>query len=182
MSADHTNEIAGAAALNGSGAAETELVAWPRANPEACWLCTRAQPKRLHEDVRQLIVTAVMEHSRKPGEVYDRIERLVEGSYFELYAPARAARLGGVGATNCPSGCRCRPMIPKPARSSMRSLPPWRLRHERRSPSPQQQFHSLFQCDLRRRTAVDRGEGRARLLALAAAQLDGAAGDTSRAP
>jgi MT-A70 len=27
-----------------------------------------------------------MEHSRKPDEVYERIERLVEGPYLELYA------------------------------------------------------------------------------------------------
>jgi N6-adenosine-specific RNA methylase IME4 len=46
---------------------------WTRANPEDCWLCTRGNPKRLYEDVRQLIVAPVMEHSRKPDEVYDRI-------------------------------------------------------------------------------------------------------------
>jgi MT-A70/Helix-turn-helix domain len=59
---------------------------WTRANPEDCWLCTRGNPKRLYEDVRQLIVAPVMEHSRKPDEVYERIERLVEGPYLELYA------------------------------------------------------------------------------------------------
>ena len=59
---------------------------WTRANPEECWLCTRGNPKRLHEDVRQLVVAPVMEHSHKPDEVYDRIERLVEGPYLELYA------------------------------------------------------------------------------------------------
>jgi N6-adenosine-specific RNA methylase IME4 len=59
---------------------------WTRANPEDCWLCTRGAPKRLYDDVRQLVVAPVMEHSRKPDEVYDRIERLVEGPYLELYA------------------------------------------------------------------------------------------------
>jgi N6-adenosine-specific RNA methylase IME4 len=59
---------------------------WTRANPEDCWLGVRGKPKRLHEDVRQLIVAPVMEHSRKPDEIYDRIERLVEGPYLELYA------------------------------------------------------------------------------------------------
>lgn len=59
---------------------------WTRANPEQCWLATRGQPKRLDAGVRQLIVAPVAEHSRKPDEAYDRIERLVEGPYLELYA------------------------------------------------------------------------------------------------
>jgi N6-adenosine-specific RNA methylase IME4 len=59
---------------------------WSRSNPEDCWLATRGNPKRLYEDVRQLIVAPVMEHSRKPDEIYERIERLVEGPYLELYA------------------------------------------------------------------------------------------------
>jgi N6-adenosine-specific RNA methylase IME4 len=59
---------------------------WSRSNPEVCWLCTRGNPKRLYEDVRQLIVAPVMEHSRKPDEIYDGIERLVEGPYLELFA------------------------------------------------------------------------------------------------
>jgi hypothetical protein len=59
---------------------------WTRANPEVCWLATRGHPKRIHADVAQLIVSPVMEHSRKPNEIYTRIERLVDGPYLELYA------------------------------------------------------------------------------------------------
>lgn len=59
---------------------------WTRANPEDCWLATRGSPKRIYADVRQLIVHPVMEHSRKPDEAHDRIERLVDGPYLELYA------------------------------------------------------------------------------------------------
>lgn len=59
---------------------------WTRSNPEACWLATRGNPKCLYHDVRQLIVHPVMEHSRKPAEIHDRIERLVAGPYLELYA------------------------------------------------------------------------------------------------
>jgi MT-A70 len=36
--------------------------------------------------VEQLVVAPVMEHSRKPDEAHDRIERLVEGPYLELFA------------------------------------------------------------------------------------------------
>jgi N6-adenosine-specific RNA methylase IME4 len=59
---------------------------WTRANPEDCWLATRGHPKRLHADVRQFITAPVAEHSRKPDEIYERIERLVDGPYLELYA------------------------------------------------------------------------------------------------
>jgi N6-adenosine-specific RNA methylase IME4 len=59
---------------------------WTRANPEDCWLATRGHPKRHHADVRQLITAPVSAHSRKPDEVHDRIERLVDGPYLELYA------------------------------------------------------------------------------------------------
>lgn len=59
---------------------------WTRANPEMCLLGTRGHPKRLNADVRQLIVAPVMEHSRKPDEIHDAIERLVRGPYLELYA------------------------------------------------------------------------------------------------
>jgi N6-adenosine-specific RNA methylase IME4 len=59
---------------------------WTRANPELCLLATRGNPKRLHADVRQLIVAPVAEHSRKPDEVHERIERLVEGPFLELFA------------------------------------------------------------------------------------------------
>lgn len=59
---------------------------WTRANPEDCWLATKGNPKRLHADVRQLIVAPVMEHSRKPDEWLERIERLTEGDYLELQA------------------------------------------------------------------------------------------------
>lgn len=59
---------------------------WTRANPESCWLATKGSPKRVNADVRQLIIAPVSEHSRKPDEVYARIEQLVRGPYLELYA------------------------------------------------------------------------------------------------
>jgi hypothetical protein len=59
---------------------------WTRANPEDCLLATRGRPQRLHADVRQLVMAPVMEHSRKPDIVHDRIKRLVDGPYLELYA------------------------------------------------------------------------------------------------
>jgi len=59
---------------------------WTRANTEACLLFTRGRPKRINADVRQVIIEPRREHSRKPDCVHDRIERLVEGPYLELFA------------------------------------------------------------------------------------------------
>jgi N6-adenosine-specific RNA methylase IME4 len=57
-----------------------------RQNSEICWLGRRGSPKRLSKSVHELIVAPVREHSRKPDEVYARIEALCTGPYFELFA------------------------------------------------------------------------------------------------
>jgi N6-adenosine-specific RNA methylase IME4 len=62
---------------------------WTRANTEPCLLATRGKPKRLHADVRQGIIAPRREHSHKPDQVYERIERLVTGPYLELFARQR---------------------------------------------------------------------------------------------
>lgn len=62
---------------------------WTRANSEPCLLATRGHPKRLHADVSQVIIEPRQEHSRKPDEIYRRIERLVGGPYLELFARRR---------------------------------------------------------------------------------------------
>lgn len=64
----------------------TGLGYWTRANPELCLLGTRGKPRRLSKAVRRLLVSERREHSRKPDEVYGRIEALVEGPYLELFA------------------------------------------------------------------------------------------------
>jgi len=59
---------------------------WTRANPELCLLATRGHPKRRSASVRRLVVSRRREHSRKPDEVYNRIEALCQGPYVELWA------------------------------------------------------------------------------------------------
>lgn len=72
---------------------------WTRANTEDVLLFTRGNPKRVSKKVYQLLVTLerspyavpaviapMTEHSEKPDEVQDRIERLVDGPYLELFA------------------------------------------------------------------------------------------------
>jgi N6-adenosine-specific RNA methylase IME4 len=64
----------------------TGLGFWTRANPEPCLLATRGHPKRSAGDVPKLLIAPRREHSRKPDEAYDRIERLLPGPYLELFA------------------------------------------------------------------------------------------------
>jgi N6-adenosine-specific RNA methylase IME4 len=59
---------------------------WTRANPELCLLATRGKPKRQAGDVRKLLIAPRREHSRKPEEAYQRIERLLPGPYLEMFA------------------------------------------------------------------------------------------------
>jgi len=64
----------------------TGLGFWTRSNPEPCLLATRGNPHRRSASVRKLIVSPRREHSRKPDEVYERIEALCEGPYLEMFA------------------------------------------------------------------------------------------------
>jgi N6-adenosine-specific RNA methylase IME4 len=59
---------------------------WTRANPEQCLLATKGHPQRFSRSIRQLIIAPRREHSRKPDDVYERIEALVAGPYVELFA------------------------------------------------------------------------------------------------
>ncbi|MEM6934109.1 MAG: MT-A70 family methyltransferase [Pseudomonadota bacterium] len=75
----------------------TGLGYWTRANPELCLLGTRGHPRRQAKDVRRLLVSERREHSRKPEEVYGRIERLIDGPYLELFARQTHARWDAIG-------------------------------------------------------------------------------------
>lgn len=66
--------------------ADMTLGYWTRANSEVCLLATRGKPKRKHADVRQGVIEPRREHSRKPDCIVDRIMRLVDGPYLELFA------------------------------------------------------------------------------------------------
>lgn len=75
---------------------------WTRANPEhafeayfgeteqdaeRCFLATVGAPPRREDgkNVPRLIVSPRREHSRKPEEIWGRIERLVDGPYLEMF-------------------------------------------------------------------------------------------------
>ena len=46
---------------------------YTRSNPEMCLLATKGKPKRLSKSVRQLIVSKLEQHSKKPDEIRNRI-------------------------------------------------------------------------------------------------------------
>ena len=60
-----------------------------RQNAEYVVLGRRGKPRRLRKDVHQLIIQPRREHSRKPDELYARVERYCTGPYVELFARQR---------------------------------------------------------------------------------------------
>jgi N6-adenosine-specific RNA methylase IME4 len=57
-----------------------------RKNAEDCLLFRVGTPKRLAADVDEIILAAVREHSLKPNEAIERIERFCAGPRVELFA------------------------------------------------------------------------------------------------
>lgn len=60
---------------------------WTRSNPEICLLATKGHIKRVSASVKNLVVSRLREHSRKPDEIRDHIIQLVgDLSRIELFA------------------------------------------------------------------------------------------------
>lgn len=57
-----------------------------RKNAEFCLLARRGSARRIAKNVREVILAPVREHSRKPDEAFDRMERYCAGPYLELFA------------------------------------------------------------------------------------------------
>lgn len=57
-----------------------------RKNAEYVLLGRRGSPRRNAKDVRQVILAPRREHSRKPDEIFERIERYCDGPYCELFS------------------------------------------------------------------------------------------------
>lgn len=60
-----------------------------RASHEVCLVATRGRPKPLSRSVRSVFRAPVGEHSRKPDEFYEIVERFCSGPYVELFARRR---------------------------------------------------------------------------------------------
>jgi N6-adenosine-specific RNA methylase IME4 len=60
-----------------------------RKNAEFVLLGRRGNARRIAKDVREVVLAPVREHSRKPDQVYARVERYCAGPYLELFARTR---------------------------------------------------------------------------------------------
>ena len=66
---------------------------WTRANAEVCLLATKGNPKRISKSVKQLIVSPLQEHSKKPSETRERIVELMgDIPRIELFARQTAEK------------------------------------------------------------------------------------------
>lgn len=60
---------------------------WTRSNSEVCLIGTKGQPKRVSKSVSQICDARIMEHSKKPAEIRERIVELCgELPRIELFA------------------------------------------------------------------------------------------------
>ena len=60
---------------------------WTRSNSEVCLTGTKGQPKRVSKSVSQICDARIMEHSKKPAEIRERIVELCgELPRIELFA------------------------------------------------------------------------------------------------
>jgi len=60
---------------------------WTRSNPELCLLATKGRIKRINASVRNLVISPLREHSRKPDIIRDNIIQLVgDLPRIELFA------------------------------------------------------------------------------------------------
>jgi N6-adenosine-specific RNA methylase IME4 len=57
-----------------------------RKNAEFCLLARRGNAKRIAKNVREIILSPVREHSRKPDEAYERVRNYCEGPYLDLFS------------------------------------------------------------------------------------------------
>lgn len=61
-----------------------------RKNTELCLLGRRGSPRRLAGDIPELVISPLRQHSRKPDEIRDLIQRYAEGPYLEMFSRSSA--------------------------------------------------------------------------------------------
>ena len=70
---------------------------------EPCLLGRRGSPGRLRNDVRDVILAPVREHSRKPDEFYQRVEQFAPGPFDWICSRVSVGPVGTLGATSSTS-------------------------------------------------------------------------------
>ena len=56
-----------------------------RKNTDACYLGKIGHPQRRSASVRELLISPIREHSRKPDEAFAQIEQFGDGPYLDLF-------------------------------------------------------------------------------------------------
>lgn len=63
---------------------------WTRSNAEICLLATKGKPKRINNNVHQILLSKREQHSKKPDEIRNRIVELLDDiPKIELFARQR---------------------------------------------------------------------------------------------
>ena len=71
---------------------------WTRSNSELCLIGTKGHPKRISKSVSQICDARIMEHSRNPEEIRDRLVELCgDLPRIELFARSRAEGWDSLG-------------------------------------------------------------------------------------
>ncbi len=108
---------------------------WTRKQAEICYMFTRGKPVRLSKGVRQMIVAPRREHSRKPAQIHERIEALVEGPYLECFArePTIGWTIWGDQTDRFNSSDFTNFTLANPPRFAVEHPPDWRARFAQRA-------------------------------------------------
>lgn len=103
-----------------------------RKNLEICILARRGKPKRLRRDIRDFVIAARRQHSRKPDAVVRDIERFCAGPRLELFARESREGWDSYGdevdkpftrTTNRPAKKKAAKPAPKPRASKLTMFP-----------------------------------------------------------
>jgi len=88
---------------------------WTRSNPELCLLGTKGHIKRISASVKNLVISPLREHSRKPDEIRDAIVQLVgDLPRIELFArSSKKFENGWVNVGDSVDGCDIRDSLKK---------------------------------------------------------------------
>jgi N6-adenosine-specific RNA methylase IME4 len=82
---------------NDTGGRHMGMGHYVRAEHETCIIATRGSPTVLSHSIRSTFEAPVGEHSEKPQEFFDIVERLVPGPRVEMFARRRRPRWDAMG-------------------------------------------------------------------------------------
>ena len=107
---------------------------WTRANAEICILATKGHPKRVDAGVRQVILSHIEEHSKKPDEARERIVRLMgDLPRVELFARPIRRRAGISSGESCKSASIVKTTSPRASAKPQYTPPSGKTRRRQKN-------------------------------------------------